>query len=93
MCIGGFAHDGVHVVAHPWISTEHCSDRRYLVFGELWQFADGDDLMFDLSDPSTPVVLYLHEHGPSFERYAPSLSLALWRMVSELEVVEREAGA
>jgi hypothetical protein len=30
-----------------------------------------------------PVVAYLHQHGPSFERYAPSFSLALWRMLNE----------
>jgi hypothetical protein len=39
--------------------------------------------MFDLDDPSTSVVAYLHEHGPLIENYAPSFSLALWRLVSE----------
>jgi hypothetical protein len=28
-------------------------------------------------------VAYLHEHGPLIEDYAPSFSLALWRLVSE----------
>jgi hypothetical protein len=48
-----------------------------------WRYADGDQLLFDLDDPSTPVVAYLHEHGPLIEDYAPSFSLALWRMVRE----------
>jgi hypothetical protein len=39
--------------------------------------------MFDLTDPARPVVAYLHEHGPLFENYAPSFSLALWRLVHE----------
>jgi hypothetical protein len=53
------------------------------VFGHYWRYADGDQLLFDLDDPATPVVAYLHEHGPLYEQYAPSFSLALWRMVNE----------
>jgi hypothetical protein len=45
----------------------------------------GDQLMFDLSKPAQPVVAYLHEHGPRIELFAPSFSLALWRLVSDLE--------
>ena len=33
--------------------------------------------------PSPVVVAYLHEHGPLYEGFAPSFSLALWRMVHE----------
>jgi hypothetical protein len=39
--------------------------------------------MFDLSEPGTPVIAYLHEHGPLFEIYALSFSFALWRLVHE----------
>ena len=83
--IGGFAHDGVYVTERPWISDEHRPGVSYLVFANYWRFADGDQLMFDLSDPTYPVVAYLHEHGPLFESYAPSFSLALWRLVDEME--------
>ena len=83
--VGGFAHDGVYVTEVPWISDEHRPGVSYLVFANYWRFADGDQLMFDLSDPTFPVVAYLHEHGPLFELYAPSFSLALWRLVHEIE--------
>jgi hypothetical protein len=58
------------------------------VFANYWPFADGDQLMFDLSDPSHPVVAYLHDYGPLYEAHAPSFSLALWRLVFEKEVDE-----
>jgi hypothetical protein len=83
--IGGLPHDGIHVAAVPWISDEHRPGTSYLVFANYWRFADGDQLMFDLSDPDYPVVAYLHEHGPLYELYAPSFSLALWRLVHEIE--------
>ena len=83
--IGGFAHEGIHVTESPWLSDEHRPDVPYLVFANYWRFADGDQLMFDLSDPTNPVVAYLHEHGLLYEAYAPSFSLALWRLVHEDE--------
>jgi hypothetical protein len=86
--IGGFAHDGVYVTENPWVSDQHCPGVPYLVFANYWRFADGDQLMFDLSDSSHPVVAYLHEHGPLFEAYAPSFSLALWRLVHESDEEE-----
>ena len=58
---------------------------RFLVFGDCWRFADGDQLMFRLDTPDCPVVLYLHEdRPPTVEPFAPSFSLALWRMVHEV---------
>jgi hypothetical protein len=83
--IGGLDHNGVYVTEVPWISDEHRPGVKYLVFANYWRFSDGDQLMFDLSDPTQPVVAYLHEHGPLYESYAPSFSLALWRMVHEIE--------
>ncbi len=81
--IGGFDHNGVYVTEMPWISEEHRPGKKYLVFADYWQYADGDQLMFDLSEKDLPVIAYLHEHGPLFEFYAPSFSLALWRLVHE----------
>jgi hypothetical protein len=84
--VGGFAHEGVHRASPPWVSTEHRPGVEYLVFANYWRYADGDQLMFDLSEPGQPVVAYLHSHGPLFEPYAPSFSLALWRLVHEIEI-------
>ena len=81
--IGGLAHEGVYVTERPWVSEKHRSGEKYLVFANYWRYADGDQLLFDLSEPGRPVVAYLHEHGPLFEDYAPSFSLALWRLVHE----------
>jgi hypothetical protein len=83
--IGGLDHNGVYVAAIPWISGNHRPGVKYMVFADYWRFADGDQLMFDLSDPIQPVVAYLHEHGPLYESYAPSFSLALWRLVNEVD--------
>ncbi len=78
--VWGLDHDGVSI-GRPWVSTEHRPGVEYLVVGDYWQFADGDQLMFDLSDAEQPLVAYLHEHGPLYETFAPSFSLALWRIV------------
>lgn len=80
--VWGFDHDGVSV-GRPWLSEEHRAGVRYLVFADYWRYADGDQLLFEASDPATAVVAYLHEHGPLYETFAPSFSLALWRMVQE----------
>ncbi len=77
----GLPHNGVSIGApRVW---ERQPGTRYLVFGSYWRYADGDQLLFDLSEENPPVVAYLHEHGPLFEWFAPSFSLALWRMVAE----------
>lgn len=81
--VGGLDHEGVYVTEVPWVSEKHRSGVKYLVFANYWRYADGDQLMFDLSEPSLPVVAYLNEHGPLFEDYAPSFSMALWRLVHE----------
>ncbi len=57
--------------------------RVNLVCGYNWSFADGDQLLIPLDIPDPPVVLYLHEHGPAFEVFAPSFALALWRLAHE----------
>lgn len=83
--IGGLDHDGIYTTEIPWVSNEHRPSVPYLVFANFWQFADGDQLMFDLTDTTHPVVAYLHEHGPLYELYAPSFSLALWRLTHDVE--------
>ena len=65
----------------PWISEKHVPGRKFMVIGEYWRYADGDQLMFDLQDRGIPVVMWLHEAGPRVEHFAPSLSLAVWRLV------------
>jgi hypothetical protein len=80
--VWGIEHNGVSI-GWPWISDGHRAGVRYLVFGDYWGYADGDQLMFDLSGPVQIVVAYLHEHGPLYEDFAPSFSLAPWRMVHE----------
>ena len=82
--VWGFPQGGIGI-GTPWVSDEHRLGVTYLVFGYYWGFADGDQLMFDLSESNQEVVLYLHEHGLLYESFAPSFSLALWRMVDEWE--------
>jgi len=80
--VWGLGHEGVSI-GTPWVSDDHRPGVRYLVFADYWAFADGDQLLFEVGTPSQAVVAYLHEHGPLYEQYAPSFSLALWRMVHE----------
>ena len=81
--IGGFDHDGLYVAEKPWVWRRHQEGATYLVFANYWRYADGDQLMLDLTQSAKPVIAYLHEHGPLFEPYAPSFSLALWRLIHE----------
>jgi hypothetical protein len=92
MKISGFDHEGLYVVDRPWFSQEHRHGVPYLVFGDYGAYADGDQLLFDLSDEDRQVVAYLHEHGPLYESFAPSFSLALWRIVNEVEALDKEDG-
>ena len=46
-------------------------------------WGDGDQLYFDLADPGQAVYVYVHEHGPVYEVYAPSFTTALYRMAHE----------
>ena len=82
--VGGFNYNGISIAVSPWLSDEHRPGVEYLIFADYWRYADGDQLMFDMSDIGRPVIAYLHEHGPLFEFYAPSFSLALWRLVHEV---------
>jgi hypothetical protein len=81
MEIWGTSYKG-NSIGRPWVSSEHRTPYKYLVFGSFWKYADGDQLMFDLNDATAPVVIHLHEHH-LIEYFAPSFSLALWRMVYE----------
>lgn len=81
--VGGLDHEGVHHTEMPWLSDEHRPDHEYIVFANYWHYSDGDQLLIDTAAPGSPVLVYLHEHGPAFEPYAPSFSLALWRLVHE----------
>lgn len=56
MNIGGFDHGGVCVAESIWLSLDHLPGRRFLVVGAYWRFADGDQLLIDLDDPSFPVI-------------------------------------
>jgi hypothetical protein len=80
--IWGFDHEGI-MIGSPWVSTKHRAGSAFLVFGEYWNYADGDQLYFDLADSHETVYAYFHEQGPAYESFAPSFSLALWRLVHE----------
>jgi hypothetical protein len=83
LAIWGLDHEGVWI-GQPWVSAEHPARGRYLVFGDYWRLGDGDQLMFQLDVPDMPVVVYLHgERPPAVEFFAPSFSLALWRLIHE----------
>jgi hypothetical protein len=80
--IGGLAHDGVYRGEGPWLSDQHPTSGPALVIGFYWRYADGDQLLIPLDDPSHPVLAYFHE-VPAIEPFAPSFSLALWRLVAD----------
>jgi hypothetical protein len=79
----GLEHNGVSYGEGLWVSDKHRAGESYLVFGYYWAYADGDQLLIPLGSDEQPVVLYLHEHGPLFEFFAPSFPLALWRLTHE----------
>lgn len=66
-----------------WVEDELAAKGSFLMIGDYWRYADGDQLVMPLSSATEKVFLYLHEHGPKIEEFAPSFSLALWRMVHE----------
>jgi hypothetical protein len=88
--IGGFDSNGVYVTEHPWISDRHKPGHRYLVFANYWMYADGDQMVIDVADLNGPVYVYLHDHAGLIESYAPSFSLAAWRLVHEYEPPEED---
>jgi hypothetical protein len=81
--IGGLDTSGKHAPDAGWISDEHRDGRTHLVIGRYDLYADGDQILIDLDDSKQPVVVYLHEEGPRFEPFAPTVSLAVWRLVFE----------
>jgi hypothetical protein len=83
--IWGVRHEGIYITDHPWAADSYPVPGTYLVIGMYRRFAssDSDHLVIKLDAPEQPVLVYLHERGPSLEFYAPNVSLALWRMVHE----------
>jgi hypothetical protein len=82
--IGGISHEDVNGVSdcnEPWLSDDHSANSAYWVIGDCWRYADGDQLLISVHSPI--VALYLHEYGPLIEPFAPSFSLALWRIIHE----------
>ena len=77
--------DGGESYGTPWLSEDHPlpGGGRYLVVGDYFRYADGDQLLLPLDTSDPPVLLYRHENGPSCEQYAPSFSLAVWRLAFE----------
>ena len=88
--IGGFDLNGVYVTERPWVSDQHKRGHKYLVFANYWMYADGDQMLIDVSDLNGPVYAYLHDHAGLIESYAPSFSLAAWRLVHEYEPPEED---
>ncbi len=82
--VGGVPHEGVHFAESPWLSEEHREGSSFIVFANYWRYADGDQLMMEKGKPDSEVLVYLHEY-PAIEVFAPSFSLALWRLVHETE--------
>ena len=80
--VWGFDHEGVSI-GRPWVSAEHEPGVEYVVFADYWRYADGDQLLLEVGGNDQQVFAYLHEHGPRIEWFAPSFSLALWRMAEE----------
>jgi hypothetical protein len=81
--IGGVLRDDRLPVEHPRISTEHRDGQTDLVIGRYDLYADGDQLLLDLDDPSHPVRVYLHEEEGECDLLASSFSLAVWRFAVE----------
>ena len=69
--------------ADSWVENDLAARGSCLIIGNNWRYADGDQLVMPLSGETDKVFLYLHEHGPKIEEFAPSFSLALWRMAHE----------
>jgi len=63
---------------------ERWEGRDCLVFGDYWRDADGDNLVLDLDSPPKSSILVWHHDEASYEFLAPSLSVALCKIVDEL---------
>lgn len=79
----GLADKGVYNCGPLYVVNNLLMPGRYLVMGDYWRFADGDQLLLALDKPAQPVMVYLHEHGPHMAYFAPTVTLALWRLVYE----------
>ena len=82
-CINGLDYDGVYLCGPINRIDDLAIPGTYLSIGDYYRFADGDQLLLALDQADHPVVAYFHEHGPRIEYFAPSVSLALWRLVYE----------
>lgn len=79
MLFGG-EHNGISY-GSMWSSDTHESGRLWLVIGQYWVYADGDDL---LMDPNTGAVyVYFHENGGKIEMFADDAKKALYRLTVE----------
>jgi len=74
----------------PWVSDEHDPLHKYLVVGKCKSFSDGDELLIELDQPEQRVFQYVYEAwvyvdvpGAKIELYAPSFSLAIWRLIHD----------
>lgn len=83
LTICGVSHVDDDGIGSAWVSEDHGTDAPCWVVGDYWRYADGDQLLILPDEPEQPVVLYLHEQGPTLEVFAPCFSLALWRLVHE----------
>jgi hypothetical protein len=79
--IGGLDWNGVSNNGSLWVSDQHPTGGPCLVLGYCNQYADGDQWL--MMPGEERVLLYLHEFGPRIEEFAPSFSLALWRVIHE----------
>lgn len=66
-----------------WVEDELAEKGSFLMVGDYWRYACGDQVVMPLNGETDKVFLYLHEHGPKLEEFALSFSLALWRMAHE----------
>jgi hypothetical protein len=82
-CIYGLSYNGIYLSGPPYVLDDLAIPGTFLAIGDYWRFADGDQLLLALDDPDQPVVTYFHEDGPRIEYFAPSVSLALWRLTYE----------
>jgi len=81
LVIFGLDHEGVSL-GRPWASEKHLQGESCLVIGQCWNYADGDQLL--VLKGQDRVMVYLHEY-PRLEEFAPSFSLALWRLCHQGE--------
>lgn len=83
ICIYGLDYKDTYVSGRPFVFPPLNVPGTFLAVGDYWRFANGDQLLIQLDDPQEPVLAYFHKQGPLLEFYAPSFSIALWRLVHE----------